>query len=88
MRLSYTSLRSIGSNELLPCNLYFCKCIEYLNPNKKVDIKFYKECHRQNIQENNVNNIKITWEKLLIQNKLIMVQQHSHPKVSIHGKCL
>lgn len=57
------------SCEFIPCNLYFCKCVEYLQPNKKKDILFYKHCHRTNMKEN--YNIKITWEEHLIRNGII-----------------
>jgi len=81
MRITRSLFNSVKSNEFNPCNLYFCKCIEYLYPNKKEDIEFYKQCHQQNIQENNVNNIKITWEKYLIQNRFITVEQLPHPRI-------
>ena len=35
MRITRNLFNSVKSNEFNPCNLYFCKCVEYLYPNKK-----------------------------------------------------
>ena len=34
----------MAKENILPCNRYFCKCIEYLNFSKNKDIQFYKNC--------------------------------------------
>jgi len=59
----------LNSKNFYPCNAYFCKCIEYLNPGKKKDFKFYEHCYRTNIKEN--YPVKISWEEQLVRARLI-----------------
>ena len=34
----------IQNIRIMPCNRYFCKCVEYLNFSKSKDLNKYKHC--------------------------------------------
>ena len=44
---------------ILPCNKYFCKCIEYLNFGNKKHLNLYKHCF---ITSNNNLKYKLTYD--------------------------
>lgn len=44
---------------ILPCNKYFCKCIEYLNFGNKKHLNLYKHCL---ITSNNNLKYKLTYD--------------------------
>ncbi len=34
----------LSKDSIYPCSRYFCRCIEYLNFEKKKDVFYYKNC--------------------------------------------
>ena len=43
----------IQNIKIMPCNNFFCKCVEYLNFSKSKDLNKYKNCYF-NITRNNL----------------------------------
>ncbi len=70
MNPSTLILRKKASN-IMPCNLFFCKCIEYLHFENKNDITFYNNCYRTNIK---IDHKTTPWEFKVIRNNLIKEQ--------------
>ena len=46
----------IQNIKIMPCNKFFCKCVEYLNFSKSKDLNKYKNCNF-NIICNNLKNL-------------------------------
>jgi hypothetical protein len=46
----------IQNIRIMPCNNFFCKCVEYLNFSKSKDLNKYKNCYF-NITRNNLKNL-------------------------------
>lgn len=47
----------IRNIKIMPCNNFFCKCIEYLNFSKSKDLNKYKNCYFNITRNNNYKNV-------------------------------
>ncbi len=47
----------IQNIKIMPCNNFFCKCVEYLNFSKSKDLNKYKYCYFNITRNNYYKNI-------------------------------
>ena len=53
-RLVYRKAVGTVLNDIIPCSLTRCICVEYLNFTSQKEISFYKKCIREKMKENGI----------------------------------